>query len=119
MFGDFDVEILDNFLRLLFVKGFFEVFKLIEFVVEIRIFVNRVVLWKRFKDKYKKFGIVYVYKVVVEIIGNKIVIEEKVIFINLFENLVLRYKILNINYWYLKLLLKMIYLKRKNKNKIY
>lgn len=77
LFGDFDVEIPDNPSRLSFAKGFLEASKLTEFVAEIRTFANRVVLWKRLKDKYKKPGTVYVHKVVVETIGNKIVIEEK------------------------------------------
>lgn len=117
LFGDFDVEIPDNSSRLSFAKGFLEASKLTEFVAEIRTFANRVVLWKRLKDKYKKPGTVYVHKVVVETIGNEIVIKEKVTSTNLFLNLVFRYKILNINYMHLKSLLKMIHLKRKNKNK--
>lgn len=88
MFGVFNVEVLDDCLKLLFVKGFFEVLKLIDFVVEIRFFVNRVVLCKRFRDEDKKFGIVYVYEVGVKSMENRIVIEEKVIFINFFIKLV-------------------------------
>lgn len=62
MFEDID--------RLLFIKDIFGEFNLVEFVEEIRYFVRNVVFYKSFKDEEKKFGIVYVYEVIVKYIVN-------------------------------------------------
>lgn len=70
LFGFFCFNILEDFDKLLFIKDIFGEFKLVEFVEEIRNFGRSVVFYKYFSDEEKKFGIVYVYEVIVKCIEN-------------------------------------------------
>lgn len=70
LFYFFCIKILEDFVRLFFIKDIFGEFKLVKFVEEIRYFVRNVVFYKYFKDEEKILGIVYVYEVIVKYIDN-------------------------------------------------
>lgn len=82
LFGFFDVEVLEDVYKLLFVKEFFEVVKLKEFKYEMNLLVCKVVFfWDFFKIDII-LGIVCVCEVYLECKYNEgeIEIEEKVLF---------------------------------------